>query len=145
MWILILCSTLTQICKFSAACLKISLLKKKKKNWSISDWKCSHWRLLFCRLHSSHLLLGCTHKNDPEALSHITSGLTFRKKNKKVFNCMATYFNLVPCKGFVWKKPFINCTTRFATYCRLSVHSQGALISKLLLPWGILRKVQSFI
>ena len=36
LWILILCSTLTQICKFSAACLKISLLKKKKKKIGLS-------------------------------------------------------------------------------------------------------------
>ena len=25
---------------------------------------------------------------------------------------MAKYFNLVPCKGFVWKESFINCITR---------------------------------
>ena len=45
---------------------------------------------------------------------------------------MATCFNLVPCKGFVWKQSFINCTTRCATYGTLSVHSRGALKNYLL-------------
>ena len=31
----------------------------------------------------------------------VKSGSAFRKKNKKVFNCMVTRFNLVPCKGCV--------------------------------------------
>ena len=29
---------------------------------------------------------------------------------------MVTYFNLVPCKGFVWNQSFINCTTRPRRY-----------------------------
>ena len=58
---------------------------------------------------------------------------------------MVAYFNLVPCKEFVWKQSFINCTTRCATYGTLSVHSQGALKNNLLLQGDILHQAQSFI
>ena len=57
---------------------------------------------------------------------------------------MATYFNLVPCKGFVWKQFFINWTTRCATYGTLSVHSQGALKNNFLLQGDLLHQTQSY-
>ena len=55
---------------------------------------------------------------------------------------MATYFNLVPCKGFIWKQSFINCTTRSATYGTLGVHSRGALKNNLLLQGDTLHLAQ---
>ena len=38
---------------------------------------------------------------------------------------MATFFNLAPRKGFVWKQSFINRTTRGATEGTLRVYSEG--------------------
>ena len=128
-----------QICIFSAACSKFTLLKKWKK--LVHQWlKNSHWRPLFCRQHSIHLLLVCT---QTKTLS--PSGSTFRKKIIKVFTWMATYFNLVPCKGFLWKQSFNNCTTIRATYGTLTVPSQDALKNNILLQGVILHQAQSFI
>ena len=58
---------------------------------------------------------------------------------------MVTYFNLVPCKGFAWKQPFINCPTRSATYGTLGVHYPDALENNFLLQGDILHQTQSFL
>ena len=58
---------------------------------------------------------------------------------------MATYFNLVPWKGFAWKQSFINRTTSSATQGTLRVHSQGALKENPMVRGGILYQAQSSI
>ena len=53
---------------------------------------------------------------------------------------MATFFNLAPRKGFVWKQSFINRTTRGATEGKLRVYSEGALKKNLLVQGYILHQ-----
>ena len=58
---------------------------------------------------------------------------------------MATYFNLVPCKGFVLKQSLINRTSRSVIQGTLRKDSQGALKENLLVRGDILHQAQSFI
>ena len=80
---------------------------------------------------------------DPLSFTHITSDSNFCKNFTKVFNCIAKYFSLVPCKGFVRKQSFINCTKRSATQCTLRAHSQSALKENPLVRVDILHQDQS--
>ena len=74
---------------------------------------------------------GVHSSKNPQPLSHITSGSNFYIKFTKIFSCMVTYFNLVLCKGFIWKQSVINHTTRSATNGTLRLHTHGALKENL--------------